>query len=68
MDKLIILWKNEDGTYSQQTPGRVVASTLADRVLKIFAEDHTVFVLTLEEGNIKVEKVEGENKKAPEGA
>lgn len=68
MDKLIILWKNDDGTYSQQTPGRVVASTLAKRVLKKFAEDHTVFVLTLEEDDIKVEKVDGGNKKAPEGA
>jgi len=58
MDKLIILWKNKDGTYSQQTPGRVVASTLAERVLKQFAKEHTVFVLTLEEDDIKVERVE----------
>lgn len=58
-DKLIVLWKNEDGTYSQQTPGRIVASTLAERMLKIFAEDHTVFVLELneEQTDIKVEKV-----------
>ena len=60
MDKLIILWKNEDGTYSQQTPGRVVASTLADRVLKIFAEDHTVFMLEFNEDktDIIVHKVD----------
>jgi hypothetical protein len=56
-DKLIILWKNEDGTYSQQTPGRMVASTIAERMLKKFAKDHTVFVLALEEDDIKVEKI-----------
>lgn len=58
MDKLIILWKNKDGTYSQQTPGRVVASTIAGRMVKEFAKDHKVFVLTLEEDDIEVEKVD----------
>ncbi len=69
-NKLIILWKNKDGTYSQQTPGRVVASTLAARMVKVFAQEHTVFVLELNEDGteVTVEKIEGENEKAPEGA
>jgi hypothetical protein len=59
-DDLIVVWKDERGVFSQDPPGKRVASTLSATALKRLAEKHRVFVLELDgEGNVVVTEVEG---------
>jgi hypothetical protein len=57
-DDLIVMWKDERGVFSQDAPGKRVASTLSATALKRLAEKHRVFVLELDaDGGIAVTEI-----------
>jgi len=56
---VIILWKQPNGVYTQETPGKPIASTISEAALERLAGDYNVFVLELskDEAKVKVKKI-----------
>jgi hypothetical protein len=58
--KPIILWRRPDGTFTQEAPSQLIASTISEVALKRLAAKRAVFILELnEEGDaITATKIE----------
>ena len=66
--KTYIIWRQDDGrSYSSLTPSEVrsIAGLLSRRAVERIAQDATVYVLTLLDGELSVEKLEPVEETAP---